>query len=59
MVAKVAWQIGSLIRKVKTELMKADTQRINNNENALFALRDFSYGLSASRLKASIRAGLK
>ena len=39
-------EIGGLIRKVKTELMKADTQRINNNEDALFALKDFSMEIS-------------
>lgn len=39
-------QIGTLIRKVKTELVKADSQRINNNENALFALKDFSMVIS-------------
>lgn len=34
-------EISNLIRKVKKELVKADTQRINNNEVALFALKDF------------------
>lgn len=39
-------EIGSLIRMVKTELMMADSQRINNNESALFALKDFEMEIS-------------
>ena len=39
-------EIGSLIRKVKAELVKADMERVNNNESALFKLKDFQMEIS-------------
>jgi hypothetical protein len=39
-------EIASLIRNVKSELVKADQYRIANNEMALFKLRDFSMEIS-------------
>lgn len=51
-------EIGSLIRKVKRELMQADTQRINNNERALFQLKDFQMEISFM-VKTVTTAGAK
>jgi|SRR5688572_5431643 hypothetical protein len=39
-------EIETLIRQVKSELMKADTARITNNEKPLFKLRDFEMEIS-------------
>jgi hypothetical protein len=39
-------EIASLIRNVKSELVKADQYRIDNNEMALFKLKDFSMEIS-------------
>jgi len=57
-VSESGLEIGSLIRKVKTELMKADTQRIKKNEHALFALKDFSMVISFT-VKSFNRHGAK
>lgn len=39
-------EIRDLVRQVKLELMQADTDRIENNEHALFKLKDFSMEIS-------------
>jgi len=57
-VSEAGLEIGSLIRKVKTELMKADSQRIKKNEHALFALKDFSMVISFT-VKSFYKQGAK
>ena len=54
----VGLEIGSLIRMVKTELMNADSQRINNNESALFILKDFEMEISFT-VTSTNRGGAK
>jgi len=54
----VGLEIGSLIRMVKTELMKADSQRINQNESALFVLKDFQMEISFT-VTSTNRGGAK
>lgn len=39
-------EISTMIRSVKSELIRADSLRIANNEGALFKLRDFSMEIS-------------
>jgi hypothetical protein len=51
-------EIESLIRNVKSELIKADSERIAKNEGALFKLRDFEMEISFTVRKVN-RAGTK